>query len=442
MGTESPYRRRFGGEQTQAQAQLHCDLTRIVVTAWTRDDLIFTPERYRIQFTFIIRVFCWTGARLGAFFTNGLRYRDITLVLQRTTGAAWKCIYKLDQRWVKNNRDPENIVFGTVLHEHDKFVYDDVSFLLVMAFADKALFGFATLAELQQQQIPRGQNELVLRWKDEALDKPILRKCTKAGGVADEPMPRTAFSQIFQSTLRNAGYFCTASVHSIRRGIGKKVDQHYTEVERSQHLTQADPRIFGQAYVANTSSIDGQGAFLGETLKHKHIDYFQGLDQFREPGLPCELPARLEETLKQNPRLQELGEEVRQCPRECPTALKHSKQLLASYWKTLQRVALYNYQEKWVQERRDWQVLTRGKEQHGDLHRADLVESLSLLFPERRRLAQRLASDAVMTSEERWLAMEDLYTLCTRDFSVLYLPGHRSANGRCPVECCQSDLEW
>lgn len=144
-------------------------------------------------------------------------------------------------------------------------------------------------------------------------------------------MPRSAFSQIFQSTLRNAGYFCAASVHSIRRGIGQKVDKIYTEVERSQHLTQADPSIFGQAYVANTSSVDGQGAFLGEALNHKHIDYFQGLGQFREPGSPCELPARVEEELKQNARLQKLTEDVRQCPRECPTALKHAKQLLASH---------------------------------------------------------------------------------------------------------------
>jgi hypothetical protein len=43
--------------------------------------MIFIPERYRIEFTFIIRVYCWTGARLGAFFTNGLRYRDIDIVL-------------------------------------------------------------------------------------------------------------------------------------------------------------------------------------------------------------------------------------------------------------------------------------------------------------------------------------------------------------------------
>lgn len=411
------------------------------MTAWTKDDLIFTPERYRIQFTFIIRVFCWTGARLGAFFTGGLRYGDIELALQRTAGAAWKFIYKIDQRWVKGNRDPENIVFGTVLQEHDKLIFDDVPFLLSMAFADKALFGFDTLADLLEQQIPAGQDELVLRWKDEALEKPILRKCTKAGGVTDDPMPRSAFSQIFQSTLRNAGYLCAASVHSIRRGIGKKVDKLYTEVERSQHLTQADPRIFGQAYVANTSSVDGQGAFLGEATNSKHIDYFQGLERFREPGLPCELPARLEEELKQNPRLQELEQEVRQCPRECQTALKHSRQLLASYWNTLQRVALYKYQERWIRERRDWQVLTRGREQRDDPHRADLVESLYLLLPERRRLAQRLASDAIMTSVDRWLATEDLYTLCTRDFSVLYLPSHQPVNGRCPVKCCQIELE-
>src|SRR3954469_10266974 len=35
------------------------------------DDLIFIPERYRLQCTLISRVYCWTGARLGAFFMRG-----------------------------------------------------------------------------------------------------------------------------------------------------------------------------------------------------------------------------------------------------------------------------------------------------------------------------------------------------------------------------------
>lgn len=86
-------------------------------------------------------------------------------------------------------------------------------------------------------------------------------------------------------------------------------------------------------------------------------------------------------------------------------------------------------------------LLTRGKKQRDDPCRADLFQSLFLLFPERRRLAQRMASDAIMTSEERWLGMEDLYTLCTRDYSVLYLPGHQPVNGRCPVKYCQCNLK-
>ena len=51
------------------------NLHRLLQTAWTQDDLIFVAERCRIQFTFTFLEFCWTGARLGAFFDGGLRYK-------------------------------------------------------------------------------------------------------------------------------------------------------------------------------------------------------------------------------------------------------------------------------------------------------------------------------------------------------------------------------
>ena len=51
-----------------------CDLARVLRTLWTQDDLIFIHERYHVQFTLVFRMYCWTGARLGAFFTEGLRY--------------------------------------------------------------------------------------------------------------------------------------------------------------------------------------------------------------------------------------------------------------------------------------------------------------------------------------------------------------------------------
>jgi Protein of unknown function (DUF3435) len=124
------------------------DLDRILLTLWTKDDLIFIPECYRIQFTFIIRVYCWTGARLGAFFTDGLRYRDVDLVLQRLPSGGWRLIYNVSQRWVKNNRNPENIVSNSAGKEHEKFIYNDAAFLLAMAIADGVLFGYETLDDL------------------------------------------------------------------------------------------------------------------------------------------------------------------------------------------------------------------------------------------------------------------------------------------------------
>jgi hypothetical protein len=43
------------------------DLNNIFLVLWTNDDLVFIPERYPIQFTFIFLVYCWTGARISVF---------------------------------------------------------------------------------------------------------------------------------------------------------------------------------------------------------------------------------------------------------------------------------------------------------------------------------------------------------------------------------------
>lgn len=142
-------------------------------------------------------------------------------------------IYRIDQRWVKNNRDLENIVFGTAGKEHDQLIYDDIACLLGMAIADKVLAGFDTIADLQKQKIPRDKSHIMLRFKREILDKPILRKCTMFDGVTEKPMTRAAFNEIFSATLRNAGYTCATSVHAIRRQLRKKVDELYTEAQRS-----------------------------------------------------------------------------------------------------------------------------------------------------------------------------------------------------------------
>ena len=218
--------------------------------------------------------------------------------------------------------------------------------------------------------------------------------------------------------------------------------ERYTTVQRSQHLTQADPRVFGQSYVANCSSVDGQAAYLGESTDHRHVDYFQSLEKFREQGLPCELPAHLAESLGGDSRLVELENEVQALAGKggASTALREAKSRRDGYRKSLKRAALRQHQEKWIRERRDWKILTRGKERSGDTYKTDLVQSLCLLIPERGRLAQVMASDEPLAPPVMWLAMQDLYSLCTRDLTILYLPGHEPLDNACPVKCCRQKL--
>ncbi|KAH0565290.1 hypothetical protein GP486_001310 [Trichoglossum hirsutum] len=61
-------------------------------------------------------------------------------------------------------------VFSVAAKEHEKFFYNDVGFLLAMTIADNTLFGYESLEDIRAQEIPSGQDELVLRFKDSALE--------------------------------------------------------------------------------------------------------------------------------------------------------------------------------------------------------------------------------------------------------------------------------
>lgn len=95
-------------------------------------------------------------------------------------------------------------------------IYNDAAFLLVLAIADEALFGFKSLDDIRRQEIPAGEDQLLLSYTESALDRPILRKCTKAEGVTEEPMPKATFLAIYEKSMKNAGYFCGTSIHAVR----------------------------------------------------------------------------------------------------------------------------------------------------------------------------------------------------------------------------------
>ena len=178
---------------------------------------------------------------------------------------------------------------------------------------------------------------------------------------------------------------------------------------------------------------------MGENSAHRRIDLFQSLERFREQGFPHDLPARLEADLNLDPQLCELRENLHKLKlwKGSATTLPEAERHTASYYKKLYRVRLREYQKKWVQDRRDWKILSRGKEVSSDTSKTDLVKSIFLLIPERARLAQKMAPEESLTSRAKWEAVQDLYSLCIRDFTVFYLPGLNPVDGACPVKCCQ-----
>jgi len=219
--------------------------------------------------------------------------------------------------------------------------------------------------------------------------------------------------------------------------------ERYTETERSQHITQNDPRVYGQSYVANTSSCDGRRAFLNEAAQHDHVEYFQGFSKFCEKGLPCILPAEKEAALENDEQLIELRGRIQQLTIKGASSkdIRLAKVKAHTYYKSLYRENLREYQTWWVQDRRDWKIKMGGKEQAEDSTPTELVQALSVIIPECGHLTEMMISDKVVSELERKQAITDLYSFITRDYTVLYLPGEEPINGTCPVKSCSREIE-
>lgn len=56
---------------------------------------------------------------------------------------------------------------------------------------------------------------------------------------------------------------------------------------------------------------------------------------------------------------------------------------------------------EWVWERRDWKIMTRGRERPEIDTRTDPLEILPIVMPERGRLAKTMILDYVVSNKER-----------------------------------------
>jgi hypothetical protein len=118
-------------------------------------------------------------------------------------------------------------------------------------------------------------------------------------------------------------------------------------------------------------------------------------------------------------------------------AVKEGRSKVYQYRGTLKDKALRQYQQEWIRDRRHQKILIPGWQQALDSCRNDLFRSICFLVPERGRLAEMMASDEDSSKVATWQAIQDIYSLCIQDSTVIYLPGHKPEKGACPVATCQ-----
>ncbi|GMG35954.1 unnamed protein product [Aspergillus oryzae] len=228
----------------------------------------------------------WTQEFVPGFFLetgNEISSQDATElyhVLECPPSRLYQLI-KLDEGSVISvlDTDIETIRFGTAIWDCDEPIYSGGLFLLALALADNALYGYSSLEEVFEQRIPEGQDELVLRWNEDAKNRCIVRKVT-ATGVSEDPLIKEMYAADFRKILANACYF------------------------KSKNVYRND-------YLANCSGVDVFNALMGKPADNTHIDYFQGYSQFHEHGLPRRLPIEEAQKIDADPQLVTKATEIR-----------------------------------------------------------------------------------------------------------------------------------
>ncbi|KAJ6105933.1 hypothetical protein N7512_009450 [Penicillium capsulatum] len=347
------------------------DFLRVLSSMWQADHRRFMPGLLKAIIMLALQLYLFTGARIGAFIPahedkdeRGLRYKHIDLVLFPSSSAPWKVEWKVNQVWLKNNRNPEYTVFGIGIRDTKRPQFAAGYVLLAIALQHGALFGIRTVEDLAKYDLSSGR-PIELRWKDEYLEKPVLRNVT-AEGPQDVPLHKERFCELLRGIVTTAGYSKAVTVHKIRKYLGSVIEV---------------------------------SAVLGEGEQSNHIEYFQGFERFYERGFPGELPAEIEANILQKPEILDIKSRIEQL--ESQNADKESINAeRLNYKKTVIRHRLFElkeYQTRWVRERRDQRILNRGKEEPLMLENEVCTRAQALVMPELSRIATLMSSNVLGT---------------------------------------------
>ena len=104
-----------------------------------------------------------------------------------------------------------------------------------------------------------------------------------------------------------------------------------------------------------------------------------------------------------------------------------------TYLHGLRTRALARWKEEWLEDRYAKIIQTKGRISHDRSSAIDRAQALFRVLPERARLADMIKSNEPRTRAQRLSAVQDLFSLSTRNFEVMYRPDEEPVDGACPV---------
>ncbi|KAI9779399.1 MAG: hypothetical protein M1835_004702, partial [Candelina submexicana] len=328
----------------------------------------------------------------------------------------------VDQEFLKSQRALGKKELKIVLREMPKLQFNAILFFLAIALADGAIKGFSTVDELLNARIPSGRNTWLLRWQDDCLEKPVVRKVTTEGPKA-APLTYSCLWTQLQHLATRTGFTDRLTIHSIRRGVANAIDKTATEAERSQLLGHRTATIYRTSYISNISDVDAQALFFEETARENHSKRFRGMTLGLEPLLPQKLPSMEKsafetrsDVLAINEQIRELTTQVAGKPSEYPE-LHEARIKLHSQKRTLHQRALKTYVDNWCKGKYEEEVAeTRATDTSLPQVSREGREIFSLIrrfMPTRDRLASSIFAQAPIHSTKGADVLRDLVNLCT-----------------------------
>ena len=179
------------------------------------------------------------------------------------------------------------------------------------------------------------------------------------------------------------------------------------------------------------------GAFLGMKQRTDHIKKLRSASTKRAPGLPQELSAERMAQFVQDPTARTLLRNLRDLRRGgAPESdIKAAERKFTIYRHWLKNRCLEQYKAEWLETRYENIIKSRGKMSPDRSAAVSRAQTLFRVMLERARLADMIKSTEPRTREQKLQAVEDMLSLSTRNYEVMYRPGEEPADGACPRNC-------